>query len=197
MSDAPFTVTAAGREHAHAIVELFEREGSACFCRWWHFSGDKNAWLARLAHAPADNRRELLAAFEAGSDEARGLVALASERVIGWMKLAPASAMHKLYEQKPYRGLPVFGGDRSGVWVIGCFLVDPEWRRRGVSRALVGASIAIAQGAGASAIEAFPRSAEPVSEELLWTGPPSVLREAGFEVVDSSGPYPVLRRPLP
>ena len=127
----------------------------------------------------------------------RGVVAVASGRVIGWMKLSPAASMHKLYEQKPYRGLPCFSRDRAGVFVVGCFLVDPEWRRRGVSRALLERGVELAQSWGARAIEAFPRSAEPVSEELLWTGAPSVFRRAGFEVVDDSGPYPVLRRSLP
>jgi hypothetical protein len=40
-----FSVEDARPEHARAIAELFEREGCACFCRWWHFEGDKNAWL--------------------------------------------------------------------------------------------------------------------------------------------------------
>lgn len=192
-----WTLHAARAEHGPLIAALFEREGCNCYCRWWHFSGDKNAWLARVAHAPAENRSEMLAALEAGSDEMRGVVALADERAIGWMKLAPAGAMPKLFAQKPYRALPCFDGDRDGVLVVGCFLVDPDWRRRGLSRALLAAGLELAEQWGARAVEAFPRAAEPVSEELLWTGAPAVFREAGFEVVDASGPYPVLRRAIP
>lgn len=196
-SAPPYSVTALGPEHASELVALFEREGCQCFCRWWHFGGDKNGWLARVAHAPDDNRRELESAVASGSDEMRGVVAIAAERVIGWMKLAPAATMSKLYAQKPYRGLPCLERERAGVFVVGCFLVDPEWRRRGVSEALLERGVELAQSWGARAIEAFPRSAEPISEELLWTGAPSVFRRTGFEVVDASGPYPVLRRSLP
>ena len=185
-----FSTRAATREHLPALAALFEREGSACYCRWWHFAGDKNAWLDRLAHHPDENRAELLAS------DPSGVIAFADDLAIGWMKLAPAEAMDKLYAQKPYRGLSCFRGDREGIYVIGCFIVDPAWRRRGVSRALVAAGIEIARAWGARAIEAFPRAAEPVSEELLWTGAPSVLRDAGFSVVDDSGPYPVYRREL-
>jgi GNAT superfamily N-acetyltransferase len=192
-----FEVSVARPEHAAELALLFEREGCACFCRWWHFAGDKNAWLARIAHAPDDNRRELLAALETRSDQSSGVIArLTDGRAIGWMKLAPATEMNKLYEQKPYRGLACFGGNRADVFVVGCFLVDPEWRRRGVAHALLTAGIELAKQQGARVIEAFPRSAEPVSEQLLWTGPPSVFRRAGFQVVDASGPYPVLRRLL-
>jgi GNAT superfamily N-acetyltransferase len=197
MTIAPsFTTEPARPEHGAAIAALFAREGCACHCRWWHFEGDKNAWLGRIAHAPEQNRAEMLAALESGSDEMRGVVALSADRAIGWMKIAPAPALAKLYAQKPYRGLSCFGGDRAGVFTIGCFLVDPEWRRRGVSRALVAAGLDLARQAGARAVEAFPRSGEPVSQELLWTGPPDVFLAAGFELVDATGPYPVLRRSL-
>jgi GNAT superfamily N-acetyltransferase len=197
MSASAFTTTPARAEHGAAIAALFEREGCACFCRWWHFAGDKNAWLGRIAHAPEQNRMELLAALDAGSHEMRGVVALSGQNAIGWMKIAPAAALAKLYAQKPYRGLACLGGDRAGVFTIGCFLVDPEWRRRGVSRALLDAGLLLARQAGARAVEAFPRSGEPASEELLWTGPPSVFRDAGFELIAQTGPYPVLRRTLP
>jgi GNAT superfamily N-acetyltransferase len=192
-----FTTSPARAEHGAAIAELFEREGCACFCRWWHFEGDKNDWLGRLAHAPEQNRSEMLAALASGSDEMRGVVALAQARAIGWMKIAPSRALAKLYAQKPYRGLGCFGGERSDVFTIGCFLVDPEWRRRGAARALLQAGLELARQAGARAVEAFPRSGEPVSEALLWTGPPAVFVDAGFTLVDATGPYPVLRRTLP
>ena len=35
-----------------ALAALFERAESPCFCRYWHFEGDKNAWLDRCANRP-------------------------------------------------------------------------------------------------------------------------------------------------
>src|SRR5262245_14366923 len=90
-------------EHGPELAALFARTGSPCFCRWWHFSGDKNAWLDRCANAPEENRAELLASLGSGRDDARGVVALTHDgKVVGWTKLAPAAAVKKLYEQRLY-----------------------------------------------------------------------------------------------
>lgn len=189
-------VAPAAPHHAEGLAALFERNDSPCFCRWWHFQGDKNGWEDRCANAPGASRRELRERLLQRSDEARGLVALGDEQVVGWMKLAPASAMQKLYNQRLYRGLPCFEGGRDGVFAIGCFLVDQPWRRRGVARALVDAAVALAPGWGARAIEAFPRRGDALSPHEMWTGPVEALTDAGFREVFEFKPYPVLRRDL-
>ena len=53
---------------------LFDASNSTCFCRYWHFGGDKNAWLERCYVATGENRGELSEALAARSDEARGVV---------------------------------------------------------------------------------------------------------------------------
>ena len=65
-------IRAADRE---ALVGLFDACGCSCFCRYWHFDGDKNAWLERLFVVPEKNKQELEAALEAGHPSARGVVA--------------------------------------------------------------------------------------------------------------------------
>jgi GNAT superfamily N-acetyltransferase len=112
------------------------------------------------------------------------------------MKLTFANAVAKIYAQRPYRGLPCLTGDREHTATVGCFLVDPTWRRRGVGRALLGTGIELARAAGAVAIEAFPRRAEGVRDEELWTGPYGLFSEQGFEVVHDLAQYPVVRRML-
>jgi GNAT superfamily N-acetyltransferase len=122
------------------------------------------------------------------------VVAIAPDgKVVGWMKIVPAARVRKLYEQRAYRGLPCFGGDRSGVYSVGCFLVDEEERRKGVARGLLGAGIELARRAGATQIEAFPRRAELVSDDQLFMGPFSIFEQYGFRIVNDFAPYPVLR----
>jgi hypothetical protein len=42
----------------------------------------------------------------------------------------------------------------------------------------------------------FPRRAEGVGAEELWTGPFPLLEREGFEVVHDQTQYPVMRRSL-
>jgi ribosomal protein S18 acetylase RimI-like enzyme len=190
-----FVCERVGEASAAALAELFERAGSGCFCRYFHFEGDKNAWLARLAFEPAENRRELLA--HASRPALTGVVAkLADGTVVGWMKLERALELPKLYAQRTYRSLPVLAEGRERIFTVGCFLVDPAWRRRGVARALLTSGIELARAEGARAIEAFPRRAEAVGDEQIWTGPLGLYRALGFEIVHEQAQYPVLRREL-
>jgi GNAT superfamily N-acetyltransferase len=193
------TVAPASARHAAGLDALFAAASSPCHCRYHHFEGDKNAWLSRCALEPEANRAELEAALSAGSDESRGVVAIdrATEQVVGWLKVAPAAILRKLYGQRLYRNLPCFGGDRARIFAIGCALVHPAHRRAGVATALVEGAARFAPSWGARALEAFPRRPrERVSDEELWTGPYGAFAACGFVEVDSFEPYPVLRREL-
>jgi GNAT superfamily N-acetyltransferase len=188
----------AGR-HLTGLVSLFVAAHCPCFCRYWHFDGDKNAWLERCSIGEGENEAELDRAAMSGTDEARGVVALpsGSDEVVGWAKVAPAATLVKLYEQRYYRGLPSLVGDREGVFTVGCMLVHPDRRHQGAARALARGAVEAARAWGASALEAFPRlTTDPVADEEIWMGPYAALVEAGLEPVDDARPYPVLRLDL-
>lgn len=192
MTHAPkLLLEAAEARHGAALVSLFARTSTPCHCQYWHFDGDKNAWLERLFHAPQENRAAFVAGLEAPG--LKGVVALAEGQAVGWMKLCPAERVPKLYEQRLYKALPCFSGPREAVLTVGCMLVDEDWRRRGVARSLLRAGVELATTAGAHAIEAFPRRAEQAQAPELWLGPVNVFLEAGFRIVNDFAPYPVLR----
>jgi GNAT superfamily N-acetyltransferase len=192
----PFRAVVATAEHGAALAELFARAEVPCYCRYWHFAGSANAWLDRSAHHADENREEMQSALNASNDEMSGVVALAEDAVIGWMKVAPAASLPKLYSQRLYRSLPCFSGSRAGVFTIGCILVDPAHRRSRVASGLLACAIDLARDRGGHSLEAFPRRADGVAAPELWTGPFSLYRDAGFEVVHDFAPYPVMRREL-
>jgi GNAT superfamily N-acetyltransferase len=180
-------------EHAPALRALFDRVGSSCFCRYWHFRGNKNEWLDRCAHRPEENAAELDEALAGGGAE--GLVAIDRDEVIGWMKLTPRLRVAKLRNLPVYRSLAL--GDEATTFAIGCFLVDPRHRRSGVALALLRAAPAIARARGAAALEAYPRrSSEPLHDEEAWQGPERIFVESGFHVIHDVAPYPVYRLEL-
>ncbi len=175
--------------HGAALAALFEREGSPCHCRYWHFKGTNKEWQARCGLEPERNRAELFSAL--GTDEASGLCAFDGALVVGWMKLT--ARLPKLLERLPYRELD----DPGPVLTIGCFLVDPSYRRQGVAARLLDAAIAFAPSRGARFLEAYPRVSEaPLHEGELWQGPHGLFLSRGFTVVRDAPQYPVLRRSL-
>lgn len=200
LADASFVARAIRPDDAEPLARLFEREGCPCYCRYWHFQGTNKEWEARCAFDAAQNRAELISAVEHGAVEGYGIVASTVARpgeLIGWLKLVPRPALDKLLVRSPYKGLAQ-PGESIEVLSIGCLLIDPAERRRGVARALVSAAIEQARRDGALAIEAYPRDArERVHDGELWMGPRSVYDALGFEAVrGDGGPYPVLRRAL-
>ncbi|HWO14525.1 MAG TPA: GNAT family N-acetyltransferase [Polyangiaceae bacterium] len=190
-------VERARAEHAPRLAALLATSGHGCYCRYWHFAGNHREWLARCAHAPEENRAELLAAAEAGSEQAAGMVAEDDGgAIIGWLKLAPARSLGKIYEQRLYKGLPCLQRDPEGVLTVGCLFVREDARRRGVASALLRGAIAAARAEGARAIEAFPRSDTDVADAALMMGPLAPFLRSGFEIVHDFSPYPVLRLQL-
>lgn len=188
MRVAPLTPALLG-----AWAALFEASGSACFCRWWHFEGTKNEWLARSFGEPARNREEQVALVEAGAPEASGLLALEDDVAVGWMKLAPRALLPKLRRQGAYRPLDL--GDDEGVWSVGCLLVRPDRRRRGVARSLVEAAPEHVRRWGGRAVEAYPhRVTHALHDEEAWMGPEGVFVTLGWQPVHDAAPYPVYRK---
>ena len=170
--------------------DLFRRASCPCHCRYWNFEGTKNDWLDRCANAEDENAREQRALVEADAPEGRGLVALDGDLCVGWMKLGPRPK--KLRAQSAYRSLPL---EDDGVLSIGCFLVDPEHRRRGVVHALLEGAKHHARSVGARAIEGYPRKCDtPLSDDEAFMGPIDAYLAAGFQRVEGAfDAYPVFR----
>lgn len=185
-----------------ALGAFFARAECACHCQYWSFAGDHREWQLRLATEPELNARALEVGL--GSGELLGVLAEAgvagagegSPEVVGWSRLARSSDLDRLYRGRLYRGLPCFQGDRSGVMTVGCVLVAPKLRRRGIARRLLGAQVEYARQLGARALEAFPRGATDVSDGEQWMGPLTIYRELGFVTAHDFPPYPVLRKDL-
>ena len=178
---------------AAAFFTLFTRSNSQCFCQYWHFQGTKNEWLAELAEGGTHNREAAADSIKNGTRT--GLLALAGEEVVGWLKVEPKPQLVKLTGQSVYRKLAL--DQQAQTMVVGCMLVAPEWRNRGVARALLQHAPAFAIANGAHVLEAYPRVTDArLHEEEAFMGPASVFTELGFKLVAGELPYPVLRLEL-
>src|SRR5271169_3023196 len=152
-----------------------------------------DAWVARSSTAVTVNCDEQLALVRVGSPQASGLLAMRAGSAVGWMKLAPRACLHKLTRQGAYRALDL--GSDEGIWSVGCILVRPAERRRGVAGALVAAAEEWARLWGGVAVEAYPhRVSYALHDEEAWMGPEGIFVARGWKPVHDAAPYPVYRK---
>lgn len=192
----PLEISPASAHHAPGLRQLFASNGYGCYCRLWHFEGTAREWLARCAQRAEENAEECERGLMSGSPEMSGMVASRGADVVGWLKLAPAQVVGKLYAQRLYKDLPCFSGDRQGIYCVGCLLVREDQRHQGIARALLGGAIQQARRWGARAVEALPRSDRDAADVSLMMGPTQLFLDAGFQIVHDFAPYPVLRLEL-
>lgn len=149
-----------------------------CWCQAWRGS-------RRGDGSPRDNRSRLEAQVREGSF-APGVIAYLDGVPVGWCGFGPRAAMPRLVGS---RTIPAV--DDSPVWSIGCFVVRPGYRRRGVARALLAGAVAYARSRGAPGVEAYPidPAGARVSSTFGFTGFTSMFETAGFRRVLLTGAH--------
>jgi GNAT superfamily N-acetyltransferase len=86
--------------------------------------------------------------------------------------------------------------DDAPVWSLSCFYVRKDYRRKGVTEALIGAALSAARRAKAPALEAYPLNAE-LTPNASSTGYASTFSRAGFKTVARCvPPRPIMRYDL-
>ncbi len=185
-----FSVAPLTQDNFAAWSDLFAASSTTCFCQYWHFAGTKNEWLARCAFEPDTNRQLSEQMLTAGLFS--GVVALdESGTCVGWLKLSPAEQLIKLRSQSIYRALAL---ENQDVLIVGCMLVHPDHRRRGVARMLLSGAIAEAKRLGARTVEAYPHAvSHEVHDEQAFMGRVSMFASCGFEKTIGNDVYPVYR----
>lgn len=142
-----------------------------CWCQSWRGSAN-----ARGFTGPAANRDALEAQVATGAF-APGVIAYLEGVPVGWCGLGPRAAMPRLVNS---RTIPAI--DDLPVWSIGCFVVRPGFRRKGVAKELLAGAVDYARSQGAPGIEAYPidPAGGRVSTSFGFVGFTSMFEAAGF-----------------
>ncbi len=138
----------------------------------------------------ARNRRAMKKIVASGA--VPGLIAYAGREPVGWISLGPRTDFVRLASSKVLA--PV---DESPVWSVVCFFIAREWRRGGVSVALLRAATEFARKRGAKRMEGYPVDPRQGSfpPAFAWTGFPGTFAAAGFkEVARRSATRPIMRK---
>ncbi|MGE5231900.1 MAG: GNAT family N-acetyltransferase [Deltaproteobacteria bacterium] len=170
------------------VVALFGPRGACggCWCMYWRRSA------AEYERGKGRGNRDALRRLVAGG-ATPGLLAYAGGAPVGWCALAPREAYARLERARVLQRI-----DDQPVWSVVCLFVVKEWRRRGVSVALLEGAAVFAAGRGARILEGYPvepRGAMP--DAFAWTGTAAAFRAAGFrEAARGSPTRPIMRRAL-
>ena len=173
------------------LEALFNARGCSvargCWCMYYRHSGSRAPLRAGATRAQA-NRAELKALL--GSGEPPGLIGYRGKVPVGWVSLGPRDDYAKLRRSPVMKAV-----DERPVWAIVCFVVPPQFRGRGVARALLDGAIAYARKRGVALLEAYPVDKPGRShDDSMWFGAKSMYDAAGFEEVARRKPArPIVR----
>lgn len=170
----------------HDLETLFGPKGACagCWCMYWRLR--RSVWEKQKGEK---NRRALKKIVEAGG--AAGVLAYDGDRPVGWCSVAPRQDFVTLENSRILK--PV---DDQPVWSLPCFFVAKEYRRKGVTSALLQGAVEYARKRGAKIVEGYPQ--DPKSGKMVdvfaWTGFVSAFKKAGFEeVARRSKTRPIMR----
>ncbi len=168
------------------FVELFGPRGACggCWCMFWKLSARE---FNSLAHEGTKAAQHALVR----SGTVPGLMAYAGDQAVGWIAVEPRSQYPRLAHSRILK--PV---DDAPVWSITCFFTRKDYRRRGVTLALLKAAIQHVKRQGGGIVEGYPIDAggEDLPAVFVYTGLASAFQKAGFkEVGRNSKKRPILR----
>lgn len=154
------------------------RATDGCWCMWYTIP-------VRSYHAGrgAENRR-LFTELMAKSDLPMGLMAHVDGEPAGWIASGPRSRFTRALQTPTLQGRD--SHEDASVWLITCFFVARDHRRKGLAHRLLGAAVELARDSGAPAIEGFPTQGNRK---------PSADRQVGTEEMFSKQGFVAIRRP--
>ncbi len=76
---------------------------------------------------------------------------------------------------------PLDGKDR--LWRITCFVVDKQYRRRGVASAALKAALEAIRKKGGGLVEAYPVSKTDQGSNYMYSGTVTMFEKAGFNMI--------------
>ncbi len=168
------------------FVDLFGPRGACggCWCMFWKLSFSE---FQALAHAGTKAAQHAIVR----SGAVPGLLAYDRDRAVGWIAVEPRDRYPRLARSRILK--PV---DDRPVWSITCFFVRKDYRRQGLTVALLKAALKHVRQHGGRIVEGYPVDAggEEMPSVFVYTGLASAFQQAGFkEVRRNSKKRPIFR----
>lgn len=171
----------------HLFVALFGERGACGNCWCMYFRLKKADFIAgKEDDGNKERMKELVWAHKP-----TGVLGIYEGQAIGWCAFASREDHIKLEKSRVHKPI-----DSQPVWSVTCFFIDKQFRRVGVSVAMLKGLIAVARQQNIRIIEAYPTipTQEQLPDSFAWIGLYKSFERAGFEIVDrTSKSRPMVR----
>ncbi len=159
------------------FVQLFGERGACGNCWCMYFRLKKDDFVQGKEND--GNKNSLKELVWAGLPT--GVIGIYDGQAVGWCAFAPREEYLKLENSRVHKRI-----DDTPVWSITCFFIDKNFRRMGVSIAMLKGVIDVARKQNIKVIEAYPTipTQEKLPDSFAWIGLYRSFEEAGFEIAD-------------
>ena len=162
-------------------------DGWWCWCTFHHASSTsstENKQSDTRAQRAVRNRR--MKRGLVGKGCAHGILVYARGEPVGWCQYGSSCELPHMYNATKYRKLNL-GESRDVLWRITCFVVDKDYRLRGVASTGLKASLKSIRKKGGGIVEAYPVSETDQGSNYMYCGTVSMFEKAGFKIIAPLG----------
>ncbi|MBV6647487.1 MAG: GNAT family N-acetyltransferase [Cyclobacteriaceae bacterium] len=171
----------------NSFIELFGKNGAGANCWCMHFRLNKSDHEEGKVNDGNKNAMKQLV----WNNQPTGLLAFFEDIPIAWCAFSPREDFVRLQKSRVHQPI-----DDKKVWSVPCTFVKKEFRKQGVSVALLVGLVEHARKKGIKIIEAYPTipTQERLPDGFAWIGLYKSFERAGFEIVDKTSKHrPMVR----
>lgn len=155
---------------------------SVCYCYSFHFTGPNELWNRK------ENRSSVIQLIQ--EKKMKGYLAFSDGRAVGW-----CNANDRMNYQRLLKYYDLIDNPDDKVCSIVCFLINPEYRRKGIAQKILQQVITDYQLLDYDYLEAYPGKGE-LSCERHYKGPLSLYKKNDFKIEKEFDDYYVVRKNL-
>lgn len=181
------------------FVKLFSQGNGWDHCWCVHFHRPrplpKDQWLPTRKLRAARNRREQKNLIDKGCSH--GVIVYSGGEPVGWCQYGPKEELARIDNNRTYR-VPDAEIKAAKFWRITCFVVDRNYRRRGIAGAALAAALESIKRQGGGIVEAYPIANWDGKSfgNMSTHGTVSMFKKAGFRRVAQFGNTNVVMRKM-
>ncbi|MBK7966196.1 MAG: GNAT family N-acetyltransferase [Bacteroidetes bacterium] len=186
-SASPITIEPLTKKNWEKFLALFGEKGACgnCWCMYYRLN-KSDFQEGKFDEGNKQAMKELVF-----SNQPTGVLALYDGRAIAWCAFAPREDFAKLKKSRVHKPI-----DEKKVWSVPCTFIHKDFRRQGVSVALLKGLIEYAKNVNIKIIEAYPTipTQEKLPDSFAWIGLYKSFERAGFKIVDRTSKHrPMVR----